>query len=256
MIILTLAACFDPSARRSLDNSKVLGDGGDDSSAHRDDDSAATDTAAGDSGIDTAVDSGDSGDVAPILIAIDLVSPATGSTRGGDAVTIYGGPFTDDELVVTFAGDVAAVTSVTNTTVDVVTPPHTTEETIDVSVTTAAGSGGLSDAFGYVEPCEGISISPTATTVAYDSTTTITVAVTGCAASVIGTDDTYLIGIFDTVERSCGVYWLPLPSSVDGNATAFLQYVNSWAYSTCRGMTFTAKIQTESGESTIDVTTI
>jgi hypothetical protein len=115
------------------------------------------------------------------------VSPATGSTAGGTAVTITGTNFTG-ATAVTFGGSAAtSVTVVNASTITATTPAHAAGA-VDVVVTAPAGNGTGTAAFTYVLPAPTVtSISPTSGPIAGGTPVTITGAnFTGATAVTIG----------------------------------------------------------------------
>ena len=79
---------------------------------------------------------------------ITTVSPDSGPTSGGTAVTITGTNFTETDSV-TFDSVAAPFSVINATTLSAVTPPGTAG-TADVAVTNPAGSATAVDAFTYV----------------------------------------------------------------------------------------------------------
>jgi hypothetical protein len=82
------------------------------------------------------------------LPTVTTVTPASGSTSGGTAVTITGTNL-DSTDSVTFGGTPAPFAVVNATTLSVVTPPGTAGA-VDVVVTNPAGSDTATGAFTYV----------------------------------------------------------------------------------------------------------
>jgi hypothetical protein len=78
------------------------------------------------------------------------VSPTTGSTNGGDTVTIGGSGFTDTTGV-TFGGTPASFGVLNDGQLAALTPAHA-EGTVDVAVTTAGGSATATGAYTYQAP--------------------------------------------------------------------------------------------------------
>jgi hypothetical protein len=120
-------------------------DGGDadtdaDSDADADADSDADSDADGDADADA------DGDV----LAVDEVDPPYGTTAGGATVTITGGPFVGDarDISVRFGGNAATVTTADRDTL-VVRTPAGSAGAVDVSVSTADGTGALTSGFTY-----------------------------------------------------------------------------------------------------------
>ena len=99
----------------------------------------------GDTDSDTDTDSDSDVDA----LRVDSVTPEYGTTAGGQSVTIAGGPF-DDTVSVRFGGVSATIDSVTSTEVHAHTPAYSTEGSVDVSVTTDSGTGGLTGGFYYI----------------------------------------------------------------------------------------------------------
>lgn len=79
---------------------------------------------------------------------ITAVSPTSGSTSGGTAVTLTGTNLTTTQSV-TFAGAAAPFSVISDTQVSAVTPPGTAGA-VDVVLTTSAGSVTDTGAFTYV----------------------------------------------------------------------------------------------------------
>jgi IPT/TIG domain-containing protein len=92
---------------------------------------------------------------------VDAVSPARGSTLGGQAVSISGAGFsTSTAPAVTFGGAAATVVSVTATALTVTTPPHA-EGAVAVTVTNAdAQADTLAGAFTFTAPPALASVTP------------------------------------------------------------------------------------------------
>jgi hypothetical protein len=79
---------------------------------------------------------------------VTTISPSSGATSGGTAVTLAGSDLTSTTSV-TVGGTVAPFTVVSSTTVSVVTPPGTAGAA-DVVVTTTGGSATVAGGFTYV----------------------------------------------------------------------------------------------------------
>jgi hypothetical protein len=79
------------------------------------------------------------------------VSPNTGLTSGGTSVTITGTGFTGVTTGVTFGGTAASFTVNSSTQITATTPAHAAG-TVDVTVTTGAGTATTTAAFTYVPP--------------------------------------------------------------------------------------------------------
>lgn len=105
-------------------------------------------------GCATSDGGGDGGTTGTITIAVDAVEPAYGVMDGGDTVTITGGPFAAD-AVVTFGTREASLRTWKETELLVQTPSSSTEEWVDVSVTTSEGLGKQISAFRYFRDGEG-----------------------------------------------------------------------------------------------------
>ena len=93
-------------------------------------------------------------DVMLDLPVVSSVSPASGSTAGGQTVTIGGNHLAGNpHPEVRFGGVAASISSVSNTQVTAVTPPSAAG-TVDVTVTTAGGTSATSaaDRFTFVPP--------------------------------------------------------------------------------------------------------
>lgn len=82
--------------------------------------------------------------------AISSVSPSSGTTAGGESVTITGTNL-DGTTGVTFGGTAAILTAIDATSVTVATPDHAAGA-VDVVVTTPGGSSTLIDAFEFIAP--------------------------------------------------------------------------------------------------------
>lgn len=82
---------------------------------------------------------------APTIVT---VSPASGSTSGGTAVTITGTALTTTEQV-TFGGNPAPFSVISSTSVSAVSPPGAAGD-VDVVLSNQAGSATATDAFTYV----------------------------------------------------------------------------------------------------------
>ena len=87
---------------------------------------------------------------APTITA-NGVSPNTGSTSGGTSVTITGTGFTGVTTGVTFGGTAASFTVNSLTQITATTPAHAAG-TVDVAVTTGAGTATATAAFTYIPP--------------------------------------------------------------------------------------------------------
>src|SRR5438093_2439533 len=99
------------------------------------------------------------------------VSPNTGSTTGGDTVTITGTNFNNSGLVVRFGSTPAAAATInSDTQISATTPPHAAG-TVDVTVTTSAGTSAISsaDKFTFLAACSGVTINAVPNTVAYSA---------------------------------------------------------------------------------------
>jgi hypothetical protein len=111
------------------------------------------------------------GTVAPTITS---VSPSSGTTAGGTAVTITGTGFVSGAAV-TFGSVVASnVTVVSSTSITATTPAHATGA-VNVVVTDSNGSGTLANGFTYSNPALTVTaISPVSGTTAGGITVTIT----------------------------------------------------------------------------------
>jgi hypothetical protein len=111
-------------------------------------------------------------------VTISAVSPTSGSTAGGTAVTITGTNF-QAGATVSFGGTPATVTSVAATSISVVTPSHAAA-TVDVVVANPDGSGATSSAsFTYfVPPSFALTASPTSKSVNRGSSAAYSLTVT------------------------------------------------------------------------------
>jgi hypothetical protein len=110
-------------------------------------------------------------------VAINSLTPNSGSTAGGVTVTIAGRNFVPG-VQVTFGGVAATVTAASTTSISVLTPAHSAGA---VNVTVSNPDGGtstLASAFTYVAPANfAISISPSSKTVSRGATAAYTVSV-------------------------------------------------------------------------------
>ncbi len=79
---------------------------------------------------------------------ITSVSPVSGPTSGGTAVTVSGTDLADTDEVA-FGGTLAPFTVISSSTVSAVTPPGSAGA-VDVTVTNAAGTATAADAYTYV----------------------------------------------------------------------------------------------------------
>ncbi|WP_035838684.1 IPT/TIG domain-containing protein [Kitasatospora azatica] len=79
---------------------------------------------------------------------VNTISPSSGSTSGGTAVTITGTNLATTQSV-TFDGTSAAFSVINSTTLSVATPPGTAGA-VDVVVTTTGGSATMTGGFTYV----------------------------------------------------------------------------------------------------------
>ncbi len=82
--------------------------------------------------------------------SIAMVTPGSGSTAGGETVTIVGTNLAN-AMSVTFGGAAAAISSNTPTQITVSSPAHPAG-TVDVAVTTPGGSTTAANAYTYVAP--------------------------------------------------------------------------------------------------------
>lgn len=98
--------------------------------------------------------------VAPVLPpALTSVSPASGSTAGGTAVTLTGSNF-DGSCTVDFGGAAGTAVAVANaTTIMASTPPHAAG-TVTVTVTCTGGAASLTNAFTFNTAPAITSVSP------------------------------------------------------------------------------------------------
>lgn len=251
-LLLVFAACLDPDAR--WPSPAPEGDSGAGAGADSDGsgDSGATET-----GLDTGDrgDTADSAPVEPLVLSVDLIEPSTGSTRGGDAVRLHGGPFIEAGLAVAFGGTAGTVVAWTGTTVDVLTPAHEKEASVDVDVTTTAGAGHAASSFAYVEPCEGITASPLTVSVGHTNSADIDITLTGCATTVSGEGDVGYSVYGAGTWYDSAISWSSLPTSVDGIAHATLHWAPQSYYVPPAGLIMEAVIRTEFGGIVITVTT-
>lgn len=112
------------------------------------------------------------------------ISPASGSTSGGQAVTITGCGFTGTTAV--NFGATAAAFSVTNDSTIAATSPAHVAGVVDVSVTTPAGSSATSaaDKFTYGTACNAVTISANPASPQLSGTQEVFTAVaTGCPSA-------------------------------------------------------------------------
>ena len=107
-----------------------------------------------DTDTDTITDTDTDIDTGEIALAIDSVTPEHGLSSGGETVTISGGPF-DTSATVTFGGEVASVSGVSSTSIQVLAPFSSIYGVVDVEVTTDAGNGALPSAYTYWEDAQG-----------------------------------------------------------------------------------------------------
>jgi len=87
-------------------------------------------------------------------ITISDLDPYYGTTNGGQTVTINGGPF-DSSASVRFGSNTASIQNFGTDTLVVSSPSATGEGSVDVVVSTDAGSGSAQDAFFYFEDGSG-----------------------------------------------------------------------------------------------------
>ncbi|MGA9673360.1 MAG: IPT/TIG domain-containing protein [Terracidiphilus sp.] len=104
---------------------------------------------------------------------VTSVSPNTGSTAGGTAVTITGTNFAAGATV-TFGSAAATNVAVVNGTTITATTPAGTAGAATVTVTVAGQSGSLASGFTYITPPTVTSVSPNAGTLAGGTAVTIT----------------------------------------------------------------------------------
>ena len=101
------------------------------------------------------------------------VSPNSGTTAGGTAVTITGTNFATGATV-TFGGTAATSVAVTNSTTITATTPAGSAGAATVTVTVSGQSGSLAGAFTYIAPPTVTSVSPSTGAVAGGTAVTIT----------------------------------------------------------------------------------
>ncbi len=171
----------------------------------------------------------------PLPVSVASISPATGPSLGGTAVTITGSGFQAGALV-RIGGIPAVVSSVTPTSISAVTGPHP-DGLVDVEIENPDGGVAvLNDAFTYV--CGGSA--PTATvsgggTVCSGESVTLSVALTGSGPwNLVWSDDFAQNGI------------------VASPATRDVTPVTTTTY-TVRSVTDTACAGTASGSATVTV---
>jgi len=99
----------------------------------------------GDSDADADADADTDG-----TITISDLDPYYGTTNGGQTVTISGGPF-DASASVRFGSNTASVQNFGTDSLVVTSPSASGESSVDVIVSTDAGSGSAQDAFFYFE---------------------------------------------------------------------------------------------------------
>ena len=147
--VLLLAGCGSYGLQTIIPDDELLDESEDDDQA-TDTNPGATDTQ--DSNSPETQPSGDGG--------IDAIFPNYGSTAGGTAVEITGGPF-DGSTTVSFAGEEATILSNAGTLLRVQTPSISSEGDVEVQVTDGSGTRtagftyyqdgtGLAGAFGYL----------------------------------------------------------------------------------------------------------
>jgi hypothetical protein len=88
------------------------------------------------------------------------ISPSSGSTQGGTAVTLSGANFVVGVTQVAFDGQVATLYDVTPTSITALTPPHAAGPA-DVTVTTGGASATLIGPFTYLSPPTVREVNPT-----------------------------------------------------------------------------------------------
>ncbi len=124
----------------------------------------------------------------PTVPTVSSVSPNTGPTSGGTSVTITGTNFTS-VTAVRFGAVAAATFTVNSATKITATSQAATAATVDVTVSTAAGTSGPSSAdhFAFTAPrfgCTSSSMSPSVASPQSPGTTaTFTATATGCGTS-------------------------------------------------------------------------
>jgi len=92
-------------------------------------------------------DDDDDDDAVASSIDVDSVQPSYGLDMGGDEVTIFGGPFSDD-VEVWFGDAEAEVLEIEDDRLEVATPSFD-EGRVDVRVVSADGEGSLSEGFRF-----------------------------------------------------------------------------------------------------------
>ncbi len=161
---------------------------------------------------------------------ITTVNPASGSSTGGQSVTITGTNFTSASAV-TFGGTTASFTIDSSTQITATTPAHVAG-TVDVVVTTSDGSATASNAYTYngpptittVNPASGSSTGGQSVTITgTDFTSTSAVTFGGTNASFTIDSNTQITAI--TPPHSTGSVDVVV-TTPEGSATA----VNAYTY--------------------------
>ncbi len=84
-------------------------------------------------------------------IGLKFLSPKVGPTAGGQTTVIYGSDFESD-CSVSFGGDAvdpSSITVLSSERIEVVTPPHATEEMVDVRVWSSESDSSLENGYTY-----------------------------------------------------------------------------------------------------------
>lgn len=99
--------------------------------------------------------SGGGGDDDPLPPELDAVNPTMGSSAGGTTITLTGENFSGNPAVTVGGMPCTNVIFLSDKSVSCTTPPGTSGATVDVSITTSAGSDTLPGSFSYVDPFNG-----------------------------------------------------------------------------------------------------
>ena len=145
------------------------------------------------------------------------VTPASGSSLGGDTITVTGTnfPTAAGSITATLGGlPLTNVTPVDANTFTAVTPSHAAETNVPLVVTTSTGTTTLTSAFSFVN---GISIAPNT---APNTATSVWVDVRGVGFSSLGFDDDPIAGGGTPTLTAARVFLVDARGACTGNTTS------------------------------------
>jgi hypothetical protein len=153
---------------------------------------------------------------------VTSINPTSGPAAGGTSVTITGTNFTG-LLAVSFGGLSAAALTVNSATQVTATAPAAAPGTVDVTVTTAAGTSATSaaDQFSYPVPAPTVTaISPASGPPAGGTTVTLTGSgFTGAAAVSFGSAQGTIVQIVSDTQMTVSAPAAAVPGTVDVTVT-------------------------------------